>query len=325
MVSDKTADGSRRSLANMTLGIAAFAFAAFSQQGASAQLLVGAYHGAAAVDAAAAYESWLGRWEDFTVACASSAGYTTDNNIASSGSWELSILKAANRPDRNVFYGVPLSTDEDPSLANTASGKYDFVFQQLATAMKNSYPNAIIRFGWEFNGHWFPWSVNGRGGSAADYIAAFRHVALLFKNTSPGFKIAWITALGRESINPDQAYPGDDIVDIVGADVYDKDFGDHSYASRWSDYEWQPYGLTWLFDFAAEHHHKPIAIPEWAVGDHGTGDNAYFVTQMYLWMRWNHVVYSGYWDSNRDYAGQIDNGQYPKAAATYRNMFGQLP
>ncbi len=90
----------------------------------------------------------------------------------------------------------------------------------------------------------------------------------------------WCPGWGPQDSPADLAYPGDDVVDYIGLDVYDfKHEG--SVEERWNTFYLKaPFGLEWHRDFAARHG-KPMSYPEWGVGNFG--DNPYFIQQMHDW------------------------------------------
>jgi beta-mannanase len=123
----------------------------------------------------------------------------------------------------------------------------------------------------------------------------------------------------------EEAYPGDDYVDIIGIDVYDQ--------TKWTNFKdpverWDkltlngPYGLAWHRDFAKAHN-KPMSYPEWGVGGNDSGDNPYFIQRMHDWFVANNIVYESYWQSNSAYPGKLSADQYPLSAAKYKELFGQ--
>ncbi len=131
-------------------------------------------------------------------------------------------------------------------------------------------------------------------------------------------------------MDPTDAYPGDDVVDIIGMDVYaetwdvstadpDKRFQPISSTS--------PFGLKWHRDFAREHG-KPISYPEWGVGTrpdgHGVGDDPGLHGRR--WPDWFEEVkplYQSYWDVEAvDYNARMSNEQFPEAAAAFKRRFG---
>lgn len=97
----------------------------------------------------------------------------------------------------------------------------------------------FIRFGHEMNGSWYPWSEwsdknrNQRrdpgeetGNTALLYRRAYRNVAAMFRQHAPNAALVWCPNSGllggqrRDVYRP--WYPGDDVVDWVGLDVYER-------------------------------------------------------------------------------------------------------
>ena len=149
-------------------------------------------------------------------------------------------------------------------------------------------------------------------GHEADYIAAFRRVVGIFRRHSGEFKIDWCPGWGPQDTPADLAYPGDDVVDYIGLDVYDfKHEGTPE--ERWETFYLKaPFGLEWHRDFAARHG-KPMSYPEWGVGHFG--DNPFFVQQMHDWFVKNqdNIAYAAYFDVDGLWPTQIDNDQFPKS------------
>ncbi|WP_044155546.1 glycosyl hydrolase, partial [Escherichia coli] len=127
-----------------------------------------------------------------------------------------------------------------------------------------------IRLAWEMNGGWYYYCVPAQG-TMVDFVAAFRHVAQLFK--AAGLDIHWCPNIGYgQNATPDY-YPGDDVVDYVGLDVYCKRFqAIKAGAGTDDDKMWRldmlgygktyvegatNFGLTWLGEFGLAHG-KPI-------------------------------------------------------------------
>ncbi len=97
----------------------------------------------------------------------------------------------------------------------------------------------FIRWAHEMNGSWYPWAEwndknqnmqrdpgEDTGFTAADYRAAYRNVAALFRQYAPNAALVWCPNSGllggarRDVFGP--FYPGDDVVDWVGLDVYER-------------------------------------------------------------------------------------------------------
>lgn len=231
--------------------------------------------------------------------------------------WVPGIWKKLN-PARNVVWSVQL-TVKGTSLADVAQGMHDADFEAAAKAISEAQPRAIIRLGWEMNLADSTWFIKGH---EADYITAFRRVVGIFRRYSKDFKFDWCPGWGAQDVAADLAYPGDDVVDYIGLDVYDfKQEG--SVEERWNTFYLKaPFGLEWHRDFAARHG-KQMSYPEWGVGN--IGDNPYFVQQMHDWLVRNqaNIAYAAYFDVDGLWPTQIDNNQFPKSQALFRRLFGR--
>jgi hypothetical protein len=178
-------------------------------------------------------------------------------------------------------------------------------------------PDAIIRTGWEMNLSSTLWTAIG---NVAAYISAYRRVVGIFRAQSSAFKFDWCPNLGTQNLAPDQAYPGDDVVDYIGLDVHDFT-GGSSVEERWTDiYPNGAFGLNWQKSFAAVHG-KLMSYPEWGVGE--AGDNPYFVQQMYNWFVGNasQIAYACYFNVDGTWPTQIDNDQFPQSQALFETLF----
>ena len=232
-------------------------------------------------------------------------------------SWVPAIWKKLN-PARNVVWSVPL-TVKGTALADVADGMHDAEFEAAAQAISEAQPAAIIRLGWEMNLGTMAWFAKGH---EADYIRAFRRVVEIFMRHSSRFKIDWCPGWGPQDSPADLAYPGDDVVDYIGLDVYDFKY-EGSAEERWNKYYLKaPFGLEWQRDFAAAHG-KPMSYPEWGVGNFG--DNPVFVQRMHDWFVRNEsdIAYAAYFDVDGLWPTQIDNGQFPKSKILFRRLFGR--
>jgi len=230
-----------------------------------------------------------------------------------------------------MTFSVPLTVN-GTSLADVAAGLHDSSFLAVANSLvKYQWGSSVIRLGWEFNGSWMPWAA---GADPVSYVAAFRHVVELMRSV-PGanFTFDWCTAWGPAQTAPDSVYPGDDVVDIIGMDVYDRyyDQADADPVHRWNTYLTTGFGLNWLVSFS-QAHGKPISIPEWGTGqdtagDGGTGggDNPLFVTNMASFMAANNAAYSNYWDINASgYDAIVSDGEHPNAGAALKLAFASI-
>ena len=231
--------------------------------------------------------------------------------------WVPAHWKKLN-PARNVVWSVPLTLTGTP-LADIVNGLHDSEFEAAARAIAEAQPKAIIRLGWEMNISNMGWFTKGH---EADYIAAFRRVVEIFRRHSGEFKIDWCPGWGSQDTPADQAYPGDDVVDYIGLDVYDYKH-EGTPEERWETFYLKaPFGLEWHRDFAARHG-KPMSYPEWGVGNFG--DNPFFIQRMHDWFVKNqdNIAYAAYFDVDGLWPTQIDNNQFPKSRDLFRKLFSR--
>jgi hypothetical protein len=262
-----------------------------------------------------AWEQWLRRPRSSVLGLDYYAKETWDDfeNL----SWVPGVWLKLN-PERNVVWSVPLTVKGTP-LAEVAQGDHDMAFDAAARAIARAQPKAIIRLGWEMNVADMAWFA---GGHEADYIAAFRRVVGIFRRASPDFRYDWCPGWGNQDAPADKTYPGDDVVDIIGLDVYDFK-QDGSADERWTRfYVDAPFGLKWHREFASQHG-KPMSYPEWGVGQFG--DNPLFIEKMHDWFAANQdrIVYALYFDVDGAWPTQIDNNQFPRSQLRFRALFSR--
>jgi hypothetical protein len=231
--------------------------------------------------------------------------------------WVPGVWKKLN-PARNVVWSIPLTMKGTP-LAEIADGLRDAEFEAAARAISEAHPQAVIRLGWEMNLAEMAWFAKGH---EADYIKAFRRVVEIFRRHSAGFKFDWCPGWGPQDMPADLSYPGDDVVDYIGLDVYDfKHEG--TVEERWNTfYVKAPFGLEWQREFARLHG-KRMSYPEWGVGNFG--DNPFFIQQMHDWFMKNEdsIAYAAYFDVDGAWPTQIDNGQFPNSQRLFRKLFSR--
>jgi Glycosyl hydrolase family 26 len=196
-------------------------------------------------------------------------------------------------------------------LTQGASGRFDHYFRTVAAnIVRAGFSVSVIRFGWEFNGNWFPWAAQG---CAAAYVRYFDDIVTTMRSV-PGshFTFEWNPTRGDLGVGLlSQYYPGNKYVDDVGLDVYDLE--QHRYPGAKAEFRHmltQRDGLNWLATFATAHH-KAIVLPEWGLG-WGTcsksgqpisasgqvcgGDDATWVDLMTSWIAAHNVLEATYWD-----------------------------
>jgi hypothetical protein len=261
------------------------------------------------------YEQWFGRPTDGILSYTGDANWRDYDGCTP---WAEGIW---SRYDRRVLWSVAFFP-KGANLVAAAKGKYNDHWKKIAQALATWRPNEpllYIRTAWEFNGDWFQYSSRN---NPQAFIAAWRQFVSTFRSVSDRFRFDWCPS--AETGHVEEAYPGDDYVDIIGLDLYDQ--------ARWCKIKdpaerWDKvalhgdHALLWHQAFAKAHH-KPMSYPEWGTGGNESDDDPYFVEHMHRWFVDNHVIYATYWDSNSVYQGQLSNNQYPLAAAKYKELFG---
>ena len=121
---------------------------------------------------------------------------------------------------------TPRTSAEQPDfqLADIIDGTYDGYIAQFASEAKSWGQPFFLRFDWEMNGNWFPWSERANGNAPGQYVAAWRHVHDIF--TSVGaYNATWVWCpfadANKRSGQPlKQVYPGSAYVDWTCMDGY---------------------------------------------------------------------------------------------------------
>jgi len=287
----------------------------------------------------------------------------------SSWSWSLSSRS------KNIIpvIGVPMLPGywtagyEEDMLNEIVKGTYDDVFKGIIQAYANqSYTTIHARIGWEADGNWYTWSWNGNISSGYIYplwVKAWRHIATVL-HSIPGVKV--YTTWNPAAINwvpfpLELVYPGDDVVDVIGLDLYSPlypedlydwalnngkmdanisvwaanpinriHFWDYPNANQWSHNSTGGWGM--LAHLAlAEQHKKPIAFCESGVGvspsypNNGIRDDGVFPTYLAKAISASGLecLYINIWDVNvGDGLWQFTDGTKPAAAAAWKAAFG---
>ena len=102
-------------------------------------------------------------------------------------------------------------------------GHHDAYIREFAEAAKAWGHPFFLRFNWEMNGNWFPWSEGVNGNQPGEYVAAWRHVHDIFTQVgATNATWVWCPNVDPASKLHDLAslYPGDAYVDWTGLDGY---------------------------------------------------------------------------------------------------------
>ena len=286
--------------------------------------VLGVFRGSGKPDEVKAHETWLGKPMSHVVDFVGRAAEGAANPWAKidDPSWW------ANRW-RDTPWQLSMSTAILPTsvftLAEGAKGTYNSHWDKFGRVMvAKGCGDAILRLGWEFNGKFYPWAAGGKEAAYAGYWRQI--VTTLRKVPGQAFRFDWCPLAGVGGADLVKAWPGGTYVDFVGLDAYDTS---HISAStpdkRWTHQLTRVAGLNWHAKFAAEQA-KPMSFPEWGVTTRpndnlGGGDNAYYITQMWKWIKSHNFAYASYFEDNApDGDHRLMTTQFPKASAEYRRV-----
>jgi beta-mannanase len=174
---------------------------------------------------------------------------------------------------------LPSSVNEPNfQLSDVSAGNYDDFIRQWATSAKAWGSPFFLRFNFEMNGNWFPWSEGVNGNQTGDYVAAWRHVHDIF--TAVGATNAsWVWC---PNVDPKKMwtplaglYPGDAYVDWTCLDGYN--WGPTK--GGWVSFDWL-YQSTYQTITTSIAPSKPMIIGEIGSTENG-GSKAAWISDMF--------------------------------------------
>jgi hypothetical protein len=116
----------------------------------------------------------------------------------------------------------PSRPDSDFALATIIRGDHDAFLRTFAADAKAWGHPFFLRFDWEMNGDWYPWSEKANGNRAGEYAAMWRHVHDIFA-AAGATNVTWtwcpnVDLTGGTPLT--ELYPGDAYVDWLCMDGY---------------------------------------------------------------------------------------------------------
>lgn len=185
------------------------------------------------------------------------------------------------------------------SLSRILAGQHDEYIRQWAIQAKAWGHPFFLRFNWEMNGTWFPWSEQVNGNHQGEFVQAWRHVHDIFEEVGAK-NVTWVwcpNVIGPETIPIESLYPGDEYVDWVCMDGYNT--GRHPTRSG----RWQSFNELFTDTYSALRTlspDKPIMIAETASTEVG-GSKAEWIRNAFMeslpfrfpevkaivWFNWN--------------------------------------
>jgi beta-mannanase len=217
--------------------------------------------------------------------------------------------------------------------AMALGGAFDALWTRIGQALAG-YPKRrtfYVRLGHELNGT-FAW---GPQRDARKYVAAFRRCALILKATVPGVQIDWNWLRRPNGVAYEAAYPGDDVVDVVGMDPYGNQDGldtpagvaQYLSATEGASPAGPASALAW-----AKARGKKVGWAEWGVTvEPGVGDRDYplYIEAMFDFLKANaeFVAYDIYFEIDASGEGRGRNHllgpgtDAPRASQRYAELW----
>ncbi len=214
---------------------------------------------------------WYAQWGD--------AG---SGNFAANQPWMLNAVR--NYSSVGVTGSTPLITWEawGPApmtvanntfpLTKIAAGSFDAYIDSWANGLRAYGGTVLLDFGHEMDGNWYPWGYGVNGNTAAQYIAAFRHVhdRFILANAT-NVQFVWNPNVWNPAgVDQRTFYPGDAYVDWMAIDVYN--WG--AAAGGWASLASALGSMTNIYTRVAGLSNKPMMLAEWASAEPVAGDPA---------------------------------------------------
>jgi hypothetical protein len=166
---------------------------------------------------------------------------------------------------------IPSSLEEPNfQLADVIAGTYDSYIREFAEAAHAWGRPFFLRFNWEMNGNWFPWSEGVNGNQPGEYVAAWRHVHDIFASAGAD-NVTWVWC---PNVDPDgifadlgSIYPGDEYVDWTGLDGYNWGLNPAN-PDRWRSFN-DLYSTTYQQIVGSVAPEKPLLIGEMGSTEQG--------------------------------------------------------
>jgi hypothetical protein len=200
------------------------------------------------------------------------------------------------------------SSKEEPNfqLSDVIAGTYDSYIREFATAAKNWGHPFFLRFNWEMNGRWFPWSEGVNGNKSGEFVTAWRHVHDIFTSVGAS-NVTWVWCPnidpGNIFLSLASQYPGDAYVDWTGLDGYN--WGTNpAKPDRWRSFD-ELYKSTYEKIVNSLAPSKPMMIGEIGSTEYG-GSKASWISDMLAkvptaYPKIRGLLYFEKYDSNMDW------------------------
>jgi hypothetical protein len=202
---------------------------------------------------------------------------------------EMTHFPTTPLEDIRAYGAIPVlslnSTSSPPSLEQPAfrlakinDGSFDSYLQYFAAKAKEWGHPFFIRFNWEMNGFWFPWSEGVNGNKPGEFVEAWRHVHDIFA-AAGATNVSWVWCpnvnVYGELAKLGPLYPGNKYVDWTCLDGFN--WGIRHGSPGWLTFN-QIYHRTYkqIVRLAPK---KPMMIAEIATSNKG-GSKSAWITNM---------------------------------------------
>ena len=212
--------------------------------------------------------------------------------------WQRGVIPLLDWGSWNTS-ASPKYTQPSFALATIINGNHDAYIHRWAKEAKAWGHPLFLRFNWEMNGNWFPWSETRNGNSSGQYVSSWRHVREIFRAEGvTNVKWVWCPNVidTRSTVSLSHYYPGGYYVDWLCVDGYN--WGTNpAKAGSWKTFA-TVFGLT--YSTLTQISSRPIMIAETASSEYG-GSKAAWITDMLgtqlpykfpriraiVWFNWN--------------------------------------
>jgi len=256
-------------------------------------------------------------------------------------------------PDAGGWDGARGATQRAlDQFRQAAAGDFNHYYREFGEMLVHyGLGNSIIRFGHEFDGNWYAWSISvGPGGNTERpglYAEAFRQLVNTLRDIDgQNFTFSW-NPNAAFITNPQilrDAFPGPEYVDYISFDQYDQFYGGTIYNQQYHDANptfrrerqqqvWNhlynhPTGFAWFRDFSNEMG-VPLTIGEWGLWwpqapghiHRGGGDNAYFIRQMHNFINSANVAWHVYFNFGDVSHSIWDLHRHPMASREFLHLW----
>lgn len=200
--------------------------------------------------------------------------------IADTENFPLSRVQTVADHGATPMVTMEFWSAQNGGVDEIANGSKDAYLRNWADAAKAYGGEVWLRPFHEMNGNWYPWNGTVNGNTAADTVAAWKHVKDIFaERGATNVKFVWcpnIDSVPNTSVNEIRDYwPGDAYVDYVALDGYN--FGTSRSWSTWRSFS-SLYDAA--YDSVTALTAKPMFIGEIGCSEVG-GDKAAWIADMY--------------------------------------------